>query len=59
MDLAISTSLVEPDGGRIWAYGDGGRSATPHFTLPAVPPETIADGDYSCPIDRLVFYVAT
>jgi signal transduction histidine kinase len=40
MGLAISKSIIESHGGRIWANGDGGRGATFHFTLPAAPTET-------------------
>jgi PAS domain S-box-containing protein len=40
MGLAISRSIVESQGGRIWANGDGGRGATFHFTLPVAPRET-------------------
>ena len=40
MGLAICKSIVESQGGRIWANGDGGRGATFHFTLPAAPVET-------------------
>jgi PAS domain S-box-containing protein len=38
MGLAISKSIVESHGGRIWA-DDGECGATFHFTLPAVPVE--------------------
>jgi signal transduction histidine kinase len=34
MGLAISKSIVESHGGRIWANGTGGLGATFHFTLP-------------------------
>jgi len=40
MGLAISISIVESHGGRIWANGDGGRGPTFHFTLPAASAET-------------------
>jgi signal transduction histidine kinase len=40
MGLAISKSIVESHGGRIWANGDGGHGVTFHFALPAAPPET-------------------
>jgi len=40
MGLAICKSIVESQGGRIWADGDGGHGATFHFTLPVAPAET-------------------
>jgi C4-dicarboxylate-specific signal transduction histidine kinase len=52
MGLAISKSIVESQGGRIWANGDGEPGATFHFTLPAVPAKTnppvdLADSAFS------------
>jgi PAS domain S-box-containing protein len=39
MGLAICKSIVESQGGRIWANGDGERGATFHFTLSSATAE--------------------
>jgi PAS domain S-box-containing protein len=42
MGLAISRSIVESHGGRLWATSHNGRGATFHFTVPAAVVEVSA-----------------
>jgi signal transduction histidine kinase len=37
MGLAISRSIIESHGGRVWASASSGKGATFHFTLPLAP----------------------
>lgn len=40
MGLAISRSIIEDHGGRLWAESESGTGAIFHFTLPAIQEET-------------------
>jgi PAS domain S-box-containing protein len=44
MGLAISKTIIESHGGRIWADSDPGNGATFHFTLSAAPKDNSVSG---------------
>jgi len=55
MGLAISRTIIESHGGRLWATANDGRGATFHFTLPTTADEAkaTASGTNSVPLDQL------
>jgi len=47
MGLAISRSIIESHGGRIWATANSGGGATFHFTLPTSEAQLIVSGKHA------------
>jgi signal transduction histidine kinase len=41
MGLAICKSIIESQGGRIWAVANSGRGTTFHFTLPTIKSSSV------------------
>jgi signal transduction histidine kinase len=44
LGLPIARGIVEAHGGRIWLESRLGEGTTVHFTLPAIPDTSAADG---------------